>query len=133
MLGKSILGRFVDRYGHAKIFIISEIGMSVCCIVLAFSTTLSIILISSVILGIFTKGTVPVLATMLSRTVEHHASYERAFAINAFFTGIASTLAPTLLGYASQTKGITFAFLLSALCALLATLPAVILNFRKSI
>jgi len=59
-LGKTMLGRFVDKLGPAKVFIISDVLMAIFIIILANSTVLAIIIICSVILGIFTRGTIPV-------------------------------------------------------------------------
>jgi hypothetical protein len=46
----------------------------------------------SVILGIFTKGTVSVSNTMVSEASEHHGIFEKAYGVKEFITNIGTTL-----------------------------------------
>jgi len=128
MFGKVVLGRLVDMFGNTRVFVISEILMAIFIIILSNSTWLPLIIISSVILGVFTKGTVPVLTTMVSESFEHQKGIEKAFGLNALFVGIATTTAPFLLGFLSDTFGIATAFHFSAGFALVATIPALLLE-----
>lgn len=88
-IGKSALGRIADKFGNAKVFMISELLMAVFLIALASASALPIIIGCSIILGMFTKGTVPVLQTMVSDSGEHHGNFEKIFAVNTFLTRIA--------------------------------------------
>lgn len=124
MFGKLALGRLVDRWGNTKVFITSELLMAFFIVILATSTNLILIIVSSIILGIFTKGTVPVLTAMVTESVEHHGRFEKAFSLNAVFVGVGSSIAPLLLGYLSDRFGIVQAFYASALFALIAIIPA---------
>jgi MFS family permease len=126
MFGKILLGRLVDILGNAKVFILSELCMAFFIVVLSNATWLPLIIISSIILGIFTKGTVPVVSTMVSESVEHHVGMEKVFGLNALFVGIASTCAPFILGFLSEKFGIIAAFNVSALFALTAIVPAIL-------
>lgn len=126
MFGKVVLGRLVDRIGNTNVFIFSELLMAVFIFVLASSSHIVLIVIAAIILGIFTKGTVPVLTTMITESVEHHGRYEKAFSLNAVFVGVGSSIAPLLLGYCSDRFGIVNAFYISALFAVLATVPALL-------
>lgn len=123
-LGKSLLGRQVDKHGSGTIFIFSEILMALFIVILANSTSLTVIVVASIILGFFTKGTAPVIYTMVSESVGSHGNYEKTFGINFIIVGIAQTIAPITLGYFSDKIGITNAFNISALIALLAIIPA---------
>lgn len=131
MSGKVILGRLVDRFGKTKIFVFSELCMAFFIFVLSNAVWLPLIIVSSVILGVFTKGTVPVLTTMVSESVEHQKGMEKAFGLNAIFVGMASTSAPFLLGFLSDKFGIVMAFNFSALFALIAIIPALFLSRLK--
>ena len=123
-IGKSALGRFVDRFGNARVFIIAEILMALFIFLLANSTAFVIIIICSVILGIFTKGTMPVSQTMISEAADHHGNFEKAFGANEVFVNIAKTIAPVLLGVISDQLGIVSAFNVMAIVVLLAIIPA---------
>ena len=97
MFGKIVLGRLVDKFGNTKMFVISEVLMALFIVILSNSVSLVLIIISSVILGVFTKGTSPILTTMISESVDHHGKIDKAFGLNAVFVGVASTSAPFAL------------------------------------
>ncbi|MFZ2026267.1 MAG: MFS transporter [Microgenomates group bacterium] len=126
MFGKVLLGKLVDRLGNVRVFIISEYLMAFFIIVLAVSANIPLIILSSIILGAFTKGTVPVLTSMVTEAVDHHGRYEKAFSLNAVFVGIGSTIAPLFLGFLSDTFGITNAFYAASVLAVIATVPAIL-------
>lgn len=132
MFGKVLLGRLVDKFGNTNVFILSEISMAFFIVILSNSTLLPLIIVASIILGIFTKGTIPVLTTMISESVEDHGRFEKAFGLNALITGVAATLAPLALGYFADKWGIVTAFNLSASFALMAIIPAYIFKTLKS-
>lgn len=132
-IGKSAFGRFVDRFGNTNIFILSEVLMALFILLLANSAILSIIIVCSIILGIFTKGTVPVLQTMVSDSAEHHGNFEKTFAVSAFVTSTATTLAPLLLGLISDKLGIMAAFNVMAIMALVAIIPAFALHKSRKL
>ena len=124
--GKALLGRFVDTLGSAKVFIAAELLMAVSIYLLAGAMSLPLIIACSVILGVFTKGTVPVLQAMVSESVEHHGNFEKAFSIESFVSSVGITLAPIILGFTSDQFGITKAFYVMACSALLAAIPAIL-------
>ena len=131
MFGKMLLGRLVSRFGNTKVFVLSELCMALFIVILSNATWLPLIILSSIILGVFTKGTFPVLITMISNSVDHHKGLEKAFGLNAILVGIASTTAPFVLGSLSDTFGITTAFHFAAGFALVATIPALVLSRLK--
>lgn len=123
-LGKTFLGRMVDKYGNTKIFIISEIFMAIFIFILANSLSPLIIFGAAIALGIFTKGTVPVVKSMISESVEHHQNFDKAFGINTIIASAAAALAPLILGFLSNTYGIVLAFNFCAISAVIAIIPA---------
>lgn len=129
--GKTVLGRFVDKFGGSKVFIAAEFLMAVFIFALANSSALYFIVICSVILGIFTKGTVPVQQTMVTESVEHHGNFEKAFGLGGLINSSAITLAPIILGFTSDHLGIVPAFNVMAGVALIAVIPAVLYFVTK--
>jgi MFS transporter, FSR family, fosmidomycin resistance protein len=125
LFGKTILGRFVDRIGSAKVFILAEVLMAIFILFLANSTAVFFIIFCSIVLGAFTKGTVPVQQSMVSEAVEHHGNFEKAFGVGAIVSGSAVTAAPLILGLVSDHFGIISAFNTMAVIALLAVVPAI--------
>jgi FSR family fosmidomycin resistance protein-like MFS transporter len=124
-LGKTLLGRFVDRLGGVRVLIISEVLMAVFIYLLSAATWLPVIVVCAVILGVFTKGTVPVLIAMIAESVEHHGDYAKAYSIESTTSNIAKTIAPLALGIVSVRLGIVSAFQVMAVAALLAAGPGV--------
>lgn len=131
LFGKSILGRFSDRFNNASVVMISELCMAICIVLLAHSTSIIVIVFSSIIVGIFTKGTVPVIQTMVSDASEHHGHFEKTFAVNGLIGSIALTISPVFLGFVSDQWGIEAAFYAMAIIAALAILPAFIFRLLR--
>ncbi len=124
LLGKSVLGRFSDRFSNASVVIVSELLMALCIVLLASSTSVAIIILSSIVAGMFTKGTVPVIQTMIALASDHHGHFERSFAVSGFINAIALTISPVFLGYMSDQWGIVSAFYSMAIIASFAVIPA---------
>lgn len=131
LFGKTVMGRLSDKFSAIKVFIISEILMAVFIVLLANATSIIVILTCSIILGIFTKGTLPVVISIITSTGDHHENYEKLFGINRTIVDIATAIAPVLLGFVSNQIGIVTAFLLMALFAILSALPIGLFPFVK--
>lgn len=131
-LGKSLLGKFVDKLGNSKVFIISELIMACFIFFLANSISFYLIIICSIILGVFTKGTVPIVQTIVTESVEHHGNFEKAFGFNSLIASIASTIAPLLLGLVADRWGIVISFNTMACAAIIAIIPAIGFHFAKT-
>jgi MFS family permease len=125
MVGKAGMGRLVDRFGNKKVFFLAEVVMMVCLLVITQVPWVIAIAAVSVVLGALTKGTVPVIMTMVSESLQKGDSRQQAYGFNAFIVGIASTSAPFLLGLISDSLGIQSAFYLSAVLAAMAIIPVV--------
>lgn len=124
IVGKMLLGNLIDTYGNEKVFILSEIGMALFILILSNISYIPGIVVAATILGIFTKGTAPIINTMVSDTLEKHGNFEKGFALNNLTLSAANTLAPIALGILADKLGIISAFNISALFAVLAIIPA---------
>jgi MFS transporter, FSR family, fosmidomycin resistance protein len=122
--GKLYIGKLIDKLGSARVFIVTDLLMAVFILLLTQATQLPVIITLAVLLGIFTKGTPPILQTMVSESAEAHGNFEKAFGLNAFISGFAITLTPLVLGLVSETWGVAWAFYCMAAAALLAIIPA---------
>jgi MFS transporter, FSR family, fosmidomycin resistance protein len=128
--GKTLLGKLADKFNLAHVFITSEFIMAGLILIMAITPSLPVIIVCSVILGFFTKGTVPVIQTMVSEAAEHHGDFEKAFGANMMIARIATTIAPVVLGIVSDHWGIVSAFYVMAAAALIAIVPA--FAFKKA-
>lgn len=125
-VGKSTLGRAVDKFGNAKVFVVAEIFMALCLIILIFSFQPILLLAIAFLLGIFTRGTTPVVTTLFSEVV-HKDHYEKVFAVSDMFMGITAAFAPTFMGIVADKLGITFVFYTASVLAIFAAFPILIL------
>ena len=132
LFGKSMLGRCTDMFGNANVFVIAEIAMAACLLLLTFSQHFFLLLGIAFLLGIFTRGTSPVVTTLFSE-ITHANHYEKLFGVSETFLGITAAFAPTLMGIIADTLGITFVFYTAAILALLATIPIIILARTEKI
>ncbi len=123
MLGKKVIGQITDRFGCRNVFIVSEIAMAILLVVLSVLERSAAIALVSVLVGAVTKGTVPVINTLVAQSVPDRSLNERAFGFVSTVGGIAAFAAPIAFGFLAQRAGILSVFWGSAVFALLATIP----------
>ena len=131
LLGKVIMGRLTDRVKEEYLFIGCECCIFIALIILALSPSAVIISILALILGFFTKGTVPIVSTMIAQSVGE-TEYEAAYSINSLSTSIANTLAPLFFGLLADILGVQAIFSACGIAALLASIPAIVLVKTKN-
>ena len=131
-LGKMACGRFVDRFGSRRIFIIAELVLAVLLGILLFSSSLVVIMSIALLLGIVTKGTVPVIQAIITEPVQQRGSYEDIFSINSFLRGITNMTTPLLFGFIASTASLNVVYALMAVMAGLAVLPILLMGKRDS-
>ena len=130
-LGKSAIGRLVDKFGNALVFISAEILMAVFIVFLTFTNSPIFIVMFSVIVCALTKGTVPARTAMGIEALKGHKRFEKAISLSAFFITTGGSIAPLLYGRIADVWGINMTFYVSASIALLAIIPAMIFRLIK--
>ena len=128
--GKVIMGRLTDRIMQEKLFIGCELCIALSLVFLSISPSILLISILALILGFFTKGTVPITSTMIAESVSRN-EFEAAYSINSLCTSVANTVAPLLFGIIADILGIQMIFFICASIALLAAISSFILLNRK--
>ena len=131
LLGKVIMGRLTDRIKEEYLFMGCECCIFIALIILALSPSAVIISILALILGFFTKGTVPIVSTMIAQSVGE-TEYEAAYSVNSLSTSIANTLAPLFFGLLADILGVQAIFFACGIAALLAAIPAIVLVKTKN-
>lgn len=124
LVGKTLLGRSVDKLGNIKVFIGSEISMAVVLLLLLFISGFFPLLILSFLLGGFTKGTSPIVQSLFSH-VAHSSHYDRIYAVSELAIGLSAVATIIAMGFIAQDFGIQYVFYLSAFFALLAIAPVI--------
>ena len=130
MLGKVALGGTVDRFGGRRVFFVSEFVMAALLVALGRSESLAVLVPLSVLLGAVTKGTVPVINTLLAEAAGEGGGVEEAFALGSTLNGVAGVISPLLFGLVSERFGVDKVFPVSAAFAVLAVLPLLITRKR---
>lgn len=130
MAGKVLIGKITDTLGCKRTFLISEILMALLLVMLASVSSILWMAFISILLGIVTKGTVPVINSLLAKSVPDPRLNEKAFGIIALISGIASVVAPVLYGFIAQRISIYAVFHLSAFFAILAICPIMISKYH---
>lgn len=130
LFGKFVLGRGVDKLGNLKVFIGSEVFMATSLVLLTISSNFSIVLVIAFLLGIFTKGTIAVVPTMLAQASQK-IHYNKTYSLSETFVGISAAIAEVLMGVVASTKGVIFVFYLCAFLGIIATIPALLLSRNR--
>lgn len=130
-VGKTLLGRAVDKYGSKIVFVSSELLMAATLILFSISYNFILLFIFSFLLGIFSKGTSPVIQSMFSESA-HETHYEKVYAISEIFIGAATAISPIIFGFSGDYFGVSSIFYLSAVFALIAILPIIFLPQIKT-
>ncbi|MBI2315360.1 MFS transporter [Candidatus Daviesbacteria bacterium] len=99
IFGRMTLGRLADKYDAVKILVISEISMAILIICLIFIN--NFILIASVlfVLGIFTRGTSPVIRAIMAHSVGEKEKFDKAFSIHSFSLNISNVASRSVYGF----------------------------------
>ena len=126
LLGKVIMGRLTDRIGKERLFICCEICIFISLAVLALTPSLTVISVRAIILGFFTKGTVPITSTMIAESVSKN-DFEAAYSINSLSTSIANTAAPLFFGVLADFLGVQAIFFACGIAALCSAVPALMI------
>ena len=130
LVGKILLGRAVDRIGNLKIFVLSEISMAAVLILITISSNFNLILILAFLLGSFTRGTTPIIQSLVSET-SHKIHYDKIFAISEFFIGIAAVATVISMGLVADKTNVLFVYYAASFLALSAIIPAFLLSLTK--
>ena len=121
--GKMACGRLVGIFGSRKVFITSKLIMSVLLMVLVTAQGVPVIIAASILLGIVTKGTVPVLQTLLVESVTDPQAYDDLFSVNTFARGSTNILTPLLFGGIASAFSAEYIYVLMAIVSVFAVAP----------
>jgi len=125
MTGRLALGRLADRFGAPDILIMGKLAMAALIVAMVLANGVVTMAILLFILGIFTRGTSPIIRAMVADSVDESASFHDAFAAYSSASRGASALCRPIYGYLASFAGISSVFYVSSLVSLLTFFPAV--------
>lgn len=123
LAGRLFLGRLADKYGAVKILVFSEISMAALIIYLIFVNNFLLICGTLFILGVFTRGTSPVIRAMMANAVSEKHKFDKAFSVHSFALNISQVTSRSVYGFSAGLFGIASVFYLAAAVALATLLP----------
>ena len=126
--GKMACGRLIDIFGTRKIFVAAGLTLTLLLAALLSSGNLVITLLLALAIGIVTKGTVPVIQTIITEPVQGAQNYEAIFTVNSFGRGITNILTPTLFGGLAALWSLDAVYMLMAAVAALSIVPVLLMS-----
>jgi len=126
MIGKVGLGKISDKIGNKEVFIASEVLMALLLLLMSSIDNILALSFIAVALGAVTKGTVPIINTLIAQSIPDKSLMEKGFGISSIMTGIAGTVTPIVYGLFADKYTIVSVFYISAAMALCAPIPIVI-------
>ena len=129
--GKMACGRLIDIFGTRKIFIAAGLTLTLLLCALLSSNNLVLTVLLALAIGIVTKGTVPVIQTIITEPVQGAHNYEAIFTVNSFGRGITNILTPVLFGGLAARWSMDTVYLLMAVVAALSIVPVVLMGKPK--
>ena len=126
--GKMACGRLIDIFGTRKIFIIAGLTLTLLLCALLSSSNLVLTVLLALAIGIVTKGTVPVIQTIITEPLQGAQNYEAIFTVNSFGRGITNILTPTLFGGLATLWSLDAVYLLMAAVAALSIVPVLLMG-----
>lgn len=131
LVGKFVCGRMVDAFGNRWVFIVCEVLMAVLVVILLLSQQVWCIVVAAMLLGGVTRGTVPIIQTIITEPVQDPSKLDDVFAINSFLRGLINIASPLIFGFLASTAGIEVVYALMSAVAVLAVIPIFFLKSRQ--
>ncbi len=128
--GRMGLGRLADRYGSAKLLMISKIAMSVLLVALIFVFGQWPIVALIFLLGIFTRGSSPIVRTMVADSVQDKSNFHNAFGTYSFASRGSSAFCRPIFFFVAGFAGWPVVFYILAGVSLATLYPA--LKYKKA-
>lgn len=128
LVGKFVCGRMVDAFGNRRVFILCEVLMAGLVIVLLLSQQVWCIVVAAILLGGVTRGTVPIIQTIITEPVTDSSKLDDVFAINSLLRGGINIVSPLIFGFLASSAGIEVVYALMSIVAVLAVIPILFLS-----
>lgn len=130
--GKIVCGRIVDYSGPRQTFIVSEACLAILLLTIMLAQAPFILLGVSLLLGMVTKGTVPVIQSMITEPAPNRDSIADVITLSSFARGMVNILAPLLFGVIASQTHINWIYCIMAAFAGCAIVPALKMKAKRT-
>jgi MFS transporter, FSR family, fosmidomycin resistance protein len=124
MTGRLVLGRLADRYGAPDILIVGKVLMAGLIVWLTLASGLLTIIPLLFVLGIFTRGTSPIIRAMVADSMDEKVSFHDAFGAYSSASRGSTAICRPIYGVLMNFAGTASVFYVSAAVSLLTFFPA---------
>jgi predicted MFS family arabinose efflux permease len=124
MAGRVFLGRIADRCGAARTLMVSEVLMAALILVLTMASGVATIVALLFLLGIFTRGTSPIIRAMVADALGERNNFHDAFSAYSFASRGSSAVSRPIYGYLAAYSGIAAVFYVASAVSMLTLYPA---------
>jgi MFS family permease len=124
MSGRLVLGRVADRYGAPDTLIWCKIGMAVLILLLTLVAGKPMMVVLLFLLGIFTRGSSPIIRAMVADSMDEKTSFHDAFSTYSFASRSSSAVCRPIYGFLASYAGIASVFYAASAVSLLTLYPA---------
>jgi MFS family permease len=129
--GKVVCGRLIDLFGARRVFVFSELVMALLLVILIIANQPLIIVGTSLLLGVVTKGTIPVIQTIITEPVKEKYQYDDIFAMSTFSRGTTNMITPLFFGFIASAFGVNWIYCIMAMTAICAVTPVLMMNEKQ--
>lgn len=129
--GKFLCGRMTDAFGNCRVFITCKLLMTAFIIALLFSQQLWCIIIAAALLGGVTRGTVPIIQTIITEPVKDSQNFDDVFAINSLLRGCTNIVSPLIFGFLATATSIQTVYVLMSVVGALSVIPLLFLKTKR--
>ncbi|MEI6532957.1 MAG: MFS transporter [Candidatus Roizmanbacteria bacterium] len=131
MSGRVFLGKLSDTFSPQKVLIFAEIGMALLIVFFMFTNNVYVICCVMFLLGVFTRGTSPVLKALAVDSLHHNQSIEKGVGLYQFSGRVSTALSRSVFGYSAGTFGIMSVFIISSLVAVSTIVPIKLIRHNE--
>ena len=124
MMGRLVLGRLADRLGTAHILMICDGIMAGLVLLLTVVAGKAVMVMLLFLLGIFTRGSSPIIRAMVADSMDGKTNFHDAFSAYSFASRSSSAVSRPVYGFLASSAGIVSVFYLASVMSLLTLYPA---------
>ena len=96
MSGRLVLGRLADRHGAPNTLMVAQLTMAALLLMLVWASGTITTVLLLFLLGIFTRGTSPIIRAMVADSLNEKTSFHDAFSAYSFASRSSSAVPPDL-------------------------------------
>jgi len=124
MSGRLLLGRLADRHGAPQVLMASKLAMSALIVLLIVLSGRAEMVVLLFFLGVFTRGSSPVIRAMVADSIDERVSFHNAFSAYSSASRGSTALCRPIAGFLASCAGVGSVFYMAAAVSICTLYPA---------